>query len=293
MSTFVQLAQFTLSNEWQYTDVVIGSYFRITHLTEPMDNGVAVESSAAIAQVDVAGFVYTQEDFTHQSEPQRFVLELPETLEVRRLGFRLLPGQMPWEIKVEALDATTLPGQQIKGDKGDKGDNASTAPSLLAIPNSDFHLTSPSIPKNSHGIYAVEGISGSCIMGNGNTGYGNATPIHNSKTFLIVETADKERREIDFDPIKAEFELYRIVFLGASRTGEGAALDSGVKWFINSTQLFNKTFNQNNGDWSFFDSGWISVPQSTVAALKLTVQNGTSPAQSVFFGEFKLYGKNS
>jgi hypothetical protein len=112
MSVFVSLAQFTLSNDWQYTDVVIGSYFRVTHLTEPKDdNGVAVESSAAIAQVDIARFVYTQEAFKHQSEPQRFILELPQPLEVRRLGFKLLPGQIPWSIKIEALDATILPGQ--------------------------------------------------------------------------------------------------------------------------------------------------------------------------------------
>jgi hypothetical protein len=124
VSNYITLAQFILSDEWQYTDFVVGSYFRVTHLTRPAEvGGVPQDSGAAIAQVDTNGFVYTQEDFTYQSESERFVLERPKNLATRRLGFRLLPGQLPWKIKIEALDPTALPSQSgTQGPKGDKGD---------------------------------------------------------------------------------------------------------------------------------------------------------------------------
>lgn len=111
MSLFTPIATFTLSDQWQFTDVLVGSYFRVVHLTQPLNqDGQLQESSAAIAQADITGFIYTQEDFSHQTDPQSFILEQPDSLEVRKIGFRLLPGQTPWNIRVEALDATLLPG---------------------------------------------------------------------------------------------------------------------------------------------------------------------------------------
>lgn len=111
MSLFTPIATFTLSDQWQFTDVLVGSYFRVVHLTQPLNQDDQLqESSAAIAQADITGFIYTQDDFSHQTDPQSFILEQPDSLEVRKLGLRLLPGQMPWSVRLEALDATLIPG---------------------------------------------------------------------------------------------------------------------------------------------------------------------------------------
>jgi Collagen triple helix repeat (20 copies) len=126
---FRTLNTFVLTEEWQSTALVVGSYFKVSHLQRPLQNGVPVESIAAIAQVDPNGVVFTQKNFRYQVEDTRFILDQPPELELRRLAFKLLPNQTPWTIKVEILDideeTVVAPGQSIpgiKGDKGDKGD---------------------------------------------------------------------------------------------------------------------------------------------------------------------------
>jgi hypothetical protein len=74
MTSFITIGTITLTEEWQYTDIVVSSYFRLTHLTKPLDaNGVAQSSSAAIAQVNLVNQVFDQQVFIYADEPERLI----------------------------------------------------------------------------------------------------------------------------------------------------------------------------------------------------------------------------
>jgi hypothetical protein len=136
MTSFIPIGTITLTDQWQYTDIVVSSYFRLTHLTKPVDaNGVVQSSSAAIAQVNLANQIFEQQAFIYADEPERLIIEPPTALDVRKMGLKLLPGQLPWTVKVEVLNIVngTLvvdPNDPTgaMGPKGDKGDPGAPGP---------------------------------------------------------------------------------------------------------------------------------------------------------------------
>jgi hypothetical protein len=136
MTSFIEIGTITLTDQWQYTDIVVSSYFKLTHLTKPVDaDGVVQSSSAAIAQVNLANQVFEQRVFNYSDEPERLIIEPPTALDVRKVGLKLLPNQLPWTVKVEVLNIAngTLildpndPAGGI-GPKGDKGDTGAQGP---------------------------------------------------------------------------------------------------------------------------------------------------------------------
>jgi hypothetical protein len=168
MTSFITIGTITLTEEWQYTDIVVSSYFRLTHLTKPLDaNGVTQSSSAAIAQVNLVNQVFEQQIFSYADEPERLIIEPPAALDVRKVGLKLLPGQLPWTVKVEVLN---LPGGTLVldpidypdavGPPGPKGDDGAPGPAGPPGPPGDIGAAGPPGPKGDDGAPGPAGPPG-------------------------------------------------------------------------------------------------------------------------------------
>jgi hypothetical protein len=174
MTTFITIGTITLTDQWQYTDVVVSSYFRLTHVSKPLDtDGVEQSSNAAIAQVNLANQIFSQQVFSYQEDPERLIIEPPITLDVRKMGLKLLPNQLPWTVKVEVLnivngtlvlDPTDFPGGI--GPKGDKGDTGAAGPQGPKGDTGDAGATGTPGQKGDTGTAGPQGPTGD----KGNTG---------------------------------------------------------------------------------------------------------------------------
>lgn len=114
---WIEVGTITLSDEWQTTDLVGGSYFKLSHLsTPPARQGYPPISKALIAQQDKDGVLYNIKTITWLDREEVITMDVPTYLvnvpeffveiddlgESYRLALKLLPSFAPWSLKISA-----------------------------------------------------------------------------------------------------------------------------------------------------------------------------------------------
>lgn len=106
-----QIAEFTLSQSWQYTAPVNGRLFRVRHINAPA-NGRAL-----IAQSSIDGQVlqlFNQQRLTAKVQHDLFDFELPPGMESERaIALKLIAfEQSPWTVAIDVLEPADAQEQQ-------------------------------------------------------------------------------------------------------------------------------------------------------------------------------------
>lgn len=204
------------------------------------------------------------------------------------------PGMKVWVVEDSIEIVFVNPGWEPAGGlDGEPTVPTSSLPAQICLPNSDFHLTNPAISNNGFNTpTSIDGVSsvGNINVGRGITVYANTECPAASKTFLIHQGNDVAEKIMVFSAIPNTYDFYRIVFLAASRNSPPVT-NRKIEWKINDTILFSRVF-ANDVNWMKYDSNWVEVPSSATITLSVSGKNSSGTDQTVFVGEFSLYGRD-